>query len=195
MTIPEGDILIHCGDFTYTGSQPELVAFGNHLKKLKHRYKVLVPGNHDMTLDPLHERYHEKAESWMRLKDSELLVRNQVISINGLNIFCTPMIPKVGDWAFGYSDIQKEQVYENARQYPIDIVVSHGPPLGILDETAHYGCPILKEFIQDIKPKYHLFGHCHGNYGQVEIDGIKYINASTCNMNYHPVNKPILIEV
>lgn len=193
--VPEGDILIHCGDFTYSGIQPELIAFGNHLRKLNHRYKILVPGNHDMTLDPLHDNYHSKAESWMRLKESEILAINKLVSINGLNIFCTPMVPKMSAWAFAYSDTIQKEIYDDASNFPIDIVVSHSPPRGVLDGDAHEGSTLLKEFIQKVKPKYHLFGHCHGNYGQIEIDGVKYINAATCNMSYYPVHKPIVIEV
>ena len=45
--IPNGDILIHSGDFTYNGSlqevSKELTLFG----KFPHKYKICCAGNHD----------------------------------------------------------------------------------------------------------------------------------------------------
>lgn len=193
--VPEGDILIHCGDWTYTGEQKEMQAFGRHLKKLKHHIKILIPGNHDLTMDPQHPKYHKNAIKWIKPDETITIATNKLIQLNGLNILCSSMINPVGHWAFGRTEQEKLEFYSQFYGLKIDIVVSHSPPRYILDEMMHYGCKELRSFINVIKPKYHIFGHCHGNYGQITDNGTTFINASTCNLNYIPNNKPVILEI
>ena len=46
----------------------------------------------------------------------------------------------------------------------IDILVTHYPPYGILDEGL--GSPEILNFVMKSKPAYHLFGHIHATAGQ-----------------------------
>jgi 3',5'-cyclic AMP phosphodiesterase CpdA len=46
--------LIHCGDFTKLGLKDEMVAFITWLKKQPFKYKIVVAGNHDISLDVEH---------------------------------------------------------------------------------------------------------------------------------------------
>jgi Icc-related predicted phosphoesterase len=106
--------------------------------------------------------------------------------------------PRFFDWAF---NADEDDLYETWSKIPdgIDILVTHGPPKGVLDITQDgdsVGCPILAaEIMYRIKPKYHIFGHIHEGYGQQKIEGITYINASTCNRKYQPVNPPIILDI
>ena len=47
LLIPEGDILVHCGDFTFRGTEQEIIRFNDFLGTLKHPLKLIVSGNHD----------------------------------------------------------------------------------------------------------------------------------------------------
>ncbi|MEG0697229.1 MAG: hypothetical protein RR447_08850 [Algoriella sp.] len=58
----------------------------------------------------------------------------------------------------------------------IDILISHYPPLGILDNGI--GSNELRDFVTKSKPKYCVFGHNHKVQKFVEIDDITFINAS-----------------
>ena len=49
--LPPGDILLHTGDCTNHGTLPEVVAFAEWMKRQQYKIKILVPGNHDLTLD------------------------------------------------------------------------------------------------------------------------------------------------
>jgi len=49
--IPDGDVLIHAGDFSKIGSLEEIQKFRSELESLPHKYKVFIAGNHDVTLD------------------------------------------------------------------------------------------------------------------------------------------------
>jgi len=44
---PEGDVLIHCGDFTDTGKPKEMLWFKEYLKEQPHEHKLFIFGNHE----------------------------------------------------------------------------------------------------------------------------------------------------
>ena len=50
--IPLGDVLIHAGDFTSVGSFPEIEGFKKFVQSLKHPQKIVIAGNHEITLEP-----------------------------------------------------------------------------------------------------------------------------------------------
>jgi hypothetical protein len=49
--IPDGDVLLHAGDWTQTGRLSEVAALCEWLKSQKHARKICVAGNHDLTMD------------------------------------------------------------------------------------------------------------------------------------------------
>ena len=80
------------------------------------------------------------------------------------------------------------------------ILVTHGPPLGhgdmCLPGRNRAGCVDLLEVVtKRVKPLVHVFGHIHEGYG-VTTDGCtKFCNASTCTLQYHADNPPIVLDV
>lgn len=80
----------------------------------------------------------------------------------------------------------------------IDILVTHGPPFGILDtgsDGVHAGCKILQQKVEEIKPKVHIFGHIHHSSGETSANGVKYVNAAMMNEAYQLVHEAKLIEI
>lgn len=47
----KGDIFIHGGDFTEYGIEEDFVKFFSYLEKLNFRYKIVIAGNHEISLD------------------------------------------------------------------------------------------------------------------------------------------------
>lgn len=47
----EGDIFIHGGDFTYYGVEEHFDYFCKFLSKLRFRHKIVISGNHEISLD------------------------------------------------------------------------------------------------------------------------------------------------
>jgi len=43
--------------------------------------------------------------------------------------------------------------------------------------------------------KLHCYGHIHCAYGFEVIEGVTFVNASTCNEQYFPSNPPIVVEI
>ena len=113
----------------------------------------------------------------------------------GYKFFGSPYVPPCGPWAFM---LKNEERLVKFKEIPedTDILITHTPPYAILDgEKNHdpevkeslkrFGCKILREeVLTRIKPLYNIFGHNHDGYGQMEVEGIKFINAATCDDNY-----------
>lgn len=100
-------------------------------------------------------------------------------------IYVSPYTPAFGGWAFAYrhnedrfnqphqvADHTKVCIATNPIPNDIDIVMTHGPPKGILDECpqGHVGCDNLLQAIRRVKPLMHCFGHIHEGYGIEVID-------------------------
>jgi Icc-related predicted phosphoesterase len=79
-----------------------------------------------------------------------------------------------------------------------DIVITHGPPRGILDRAARVGigvgCEFLAARIDEICPQLHVFGHIHEAYGRLNGDKTTYVNASILNLAYEVANAPQVLE-
>jgi predicted phosphodiesterase len=52
LDVPDGDILIHCGDFTMKGLMSETNDFIDWFEKQPHPNKILICGNHERGMDP-----------------------------------------------------------------------------------------------------------------------------------------------
>ena len=84
----------------------------------------------------------------------------------------------------------------------IDILITHGPPHGILDKTyrnENVGSKSLRRIMGRVTPKLWVFGHIHEAYGEYKdttLSGKDYhfVNCSYVNEHYKPVNKPVRIE-
>ena len=95
---------------------------------------------------------------------------------------------------------EKIQPHWEAIPDDTDVLITHGPPFGILDYVEYggqgsVGCPHLMDRVHQIKPKYHIFGHIHDMYGIKEIEGVTHINASVLNDRYHPVRAGHIIDL
>ncbi|KAF2190592.1 hypothetical protein K469DRAFT_811524, partial [Zopfia rhizophila CBS 207.26] len=58
----------------------------------------------------------------------------------------------------------------------IDVMMTHGPPLGRLDKTYRgepVGCEHLLRAARRCKPRLHCFGHIHEGWGAERVRGIR----------------------
>jgi Icc-related predicted phosphoesterase len=198
--VPDGDILIHAGDATIHGSEPEIEDFLNWFSRLPHRYKIFVAGNHD--------RLFETENRLARILTANLNIKylqDSFTDIEGLKIYGSPFQPRFFDWAFNLN--RGAEMAEKWKLIPddVDILITHGPPNGILDEvpkkyeTENAGCEELRKRVEEIagfgKLKLHVFGHIHCGYGQREEFGVRFVNASVCDEAYQPTQPPIVVEI
>jgi Icc-related predicted phosphoesterase len=187
--LPEGDILVHAGDMTSTGTLGQIHEFNNWLGTLSFSNIICVPGNHDRAF----EREFSNARKIMT--NCHVLVDEEIV-IDGVKFYGSPWQPFFCNWSFNLT--RGKELANKWKMIPedTDVLITHSPPFGIHDATAieQCGCVDLLERVSEVRPKVHIFGHIHESYGRSEVSGIKFINASICNGYYEPINKPIIVE-
>lgn len=184
-----GDLLIHAGDVTARGNEWEVIQFLDWFKIQKYTHKIIIAGNHDLFFERATVEYIQSItpKGVVYLNDSG-------ICINGFTIWGSPIQPTFFNLAFNRErgdniDKHWQMIPENT-----DILITHGPAFGVLDETVKgkkEGCKMLLEKINKIKPKLHVFGHIHEGYGMITNETITFVNASVLNFQYQCVNPPI----
>jgi Icc-related predicted phosphoesterase len=192
LAVPNGDILIHGGDFTFFGKSARAVRdFNAWLGELPHRHKVAVPGNHEFIL--------ESNPQFANLITNATVLNNESTTIEGLRIWGSPLTQHDGG-AFGRSDaLDRIRVYNTIPQ-GTDIVITHGPPYGILDASpgdhpGPTGDKELREAIVRIRPRLHVFGHMHSGYGIRPTRNTLFINAALFGLDGTLSNRPIVVRL
>jgi Icc-related predicted phosphoesterase len=191
LEIPECDILICAGDLTGLGTMREIIAFNNWISNIKQaKHRIVIAGNHDW----LFQKQPSLARSLMT---GCTYLQDEMVTVEGLKIYGSPWQPWFCDWAF--NEVRGKRIKEKWDRIPenVDILVTHGPPQGILDTVhgEHVGCEELLKAIQRVQPRLHVFGHIHYSYGKQVKDNTTFVNASVCTEEYSPLNKPVLVEL
>jgi Icc-related predicted phosphoesterase len=188
--LPEGDMIIHAGDVSGSGTFTEILTFQQWFSRLDFKHKIFIAGNHDFAFEKLNMS-HALPEGVTYLQDTS-------IEIEGLKIYGSPYTPKFYNWAFMKNrGPEIKQVWDLIPDR-VDILVTHGPPHQILDENAFgkpTGCLDLLNRVNEVKPSIHVFGHIHEAYGMIEISGTRYFNASSLDDNYRVRNAPFVVEL
>ncbi|KOC11508.1 Ser/Thr protein [Aspergillus flavus AF70] len=229
--LPSSDILLHAGDITKVGLKDEHEVILDMLKVAPAELKLVVAGNHDITLDEEYytrighyrHRYRTdhttasatagkenvgasseeegRVESVREIKalwTSEEAVNAgirymeegvQTFTLgNGarFTVYASPYTPEFCQWAFAYDrdtdrfnppQSMSEGVFVPPNPVPddgVDIMLTHGPPYGILDKVvgthASVGCENLFRAVERAKPRLHVFGHIHEAYGAARLE-------------------------
>jgi predicted phosphodiesterase len=189
--VPDGDVLVHCGDATTNGSPKQLERFGAWISTLPHRHKIVIAGNHDVGLAraPTAAARHLRGVTY--LCDSQA-------AIDGIAFYGSPWQPEYNKWAFNLPRGRELAAKWAMIPSGTDVLITHGPPFGILDVTSsgeHVGCEDLLSRVRTIRPRVHLFGHIHRSHGAEEIGETLYVNASICGDDYRVRYDPYVIDI
>ena len=198
--IPDGDILIHAGDFSFQGIASEIQDFIEWMKEQPHKHKLWIAGNHELGI----EDFPDNANV-IDNETNSTYIHDKVIEIEGLKFLGCNFTPEFNNWAFNLTERQSKIYWENAPE--ADVVVCHGPPYGILDsvtpEYKHHrplGCIHFKNYLERVKPKVAIFGHIHGGFGHETIkwnddSETECFNVSVMNEQYQLTNPVTIIEI
>ena len=168
LDMPEGDILIHAGDFTNNGTEQEIKDFDSWLAGSDYKHKIVVPGNHDTGTD---EKALRRNNDNVEVTDvaNAIVLRGEMGEVMGLRVFGFPDTIDLGCawWAYGANSEEelKERAAGGIPSSGVDILVSHSPPWMIGDVSRsgkHCGSPGLREVVlNQLPPKLWAFGHVH----------------------------------
>lgn len=192
--VPPGDVLLHSGDLTKEGRKEEFVKTMEWLYALPHKVKIIIAGNHDLTLDDdfcknnpdrkyfgvdellSHQARQEikdmlkgrraKAARIAYLDNEEYTFQIQE-GRRTWSVYGSPWSAAFFNWAFNY-----ERGEEAARLFATfpktDILLTHGPAFGIFDRILNgdlVGCEDLLARLSDLRPRIHVAGHIHEAHG------------------------------
>ncbi|KAI9812175.1 MAG: hypothetical protein M1827_004841 [Pycnora praestabilis] len=182
--LPKGDVLIHAGDLSNQGSLSELRKTVEWLEKADFEAKIVVAGNHDITLDAdfysQHGAYFHNQQpqnpvdcinlfetsssiTYLNHETTKIQLEKQDGPQTTFKIFGSPYSPSKGLWAFGYSTDEASGLWD---QIPLDsdIVITHTPPKYHCDESRirqAAGCEVLRQTLWRVRPRLAVCGHIH----------------------------------
>ena len=218
-----GDLLILCGDYTAEGKFPEWARFFEWLTKQNYTKKIVVAGNHDNYLYDAFPKDQKESDNLkevqsflielgeMEKPDFEYLC-DSGIEFEGLKIWGSP-------WSLWFKGINPKCKYFTGTEYDlekkyrliphdIDILITHTPPWGVLDQVNDYkegivincGCLTLNYVLDKIQPRFHFFGHIHGQGGKSWVynhteKATTCFNTSIMDEEYEFTHAPIEIEI
>lgn len=149
-------------------------------------YKIYVAGNHDKFIYE-NRKFCKKVfeEAGIIYLDKESVV------IDGIKFYGEPTTPTFGNWFFMAN---RDKMCRHWAQVPddVDVLLTHGPPKGILDLTKNRagdlemcGCNALNSRIKELKQLQAVcYGHIHPMKGIINtglriIDTVTYSNAAS----------------
>ncbi|KAF5678469.1 metallophosphoesterase domain-containing protein [Fusarium circinatum] len=189
------DLVIHCGDLTEDSKLRGFRETIQLLKEIDAPTKIVIAGNHDFSLDDgafkdkiaeasrvaqedleqsIKDEYGDYGEAKRLLIEADHGIifldegAHEIRLQNGalVKVYASPYTPVTSgstDWGFQYNGGHGFAIPKG-----IDIVVTHGPPHGIMDmtpERQRIGCPQLFSAIAKSQPRIHCFGHVHSGWG------------------------------
>ena len=203
-SLPGGDVLIHAGDISNKGYRTEIQDFIKWFSTIEnYTHKIFIAGNHDFGCQDevlaVQELLRLNPGSEYLYDDMFLIGDESADYDDMVKVWGSPWQPEFYNWAFNLPR-QGAELKEVWNMIPsdVDILITHGPPYGHLDYVAYskqnVGCELLRERIDLIKPKIHVFGHIHSSYGY-KFDGTThFFNAAVLDERYNFTQKPLSVE-
>lgn len=157
--MPEVDVLLHTGDLTNFGELESLRECVRMLGTIKAELKLVIAGNHDISLDATrrvenmtdeeYERYHQEALAIMvgplaKEAGTTYLQEGTVIFTLGngatFKVYSSPYTSGSGGWAFPYTPSQDR--FNNVQQtLPTSISIATNPIPSGVDIVMTHGPP------------------------------------------------------
>ncbi len=190
-----GDLLIVPGDLTASDKQNQYFKFEEWLEAQDYTKKVVIAGNHDNWL----------IENGPHMFDGSDYLCDSGTEFEGLKIWGSPWTKTfagMNPHCKAFTCDTEDKLGEKWALIPgdTDILITHSPPYGVLDETSKghsVGSRTLLIAVAGIKPILHCFGHIHERGGTDMFFswgmGTKFVNCSHVNACYKPVNKHVRI--
>lgn len=183
--IPNGDILIHGGDFTRYGNKDDAIDFNKWLGELKPRFQhiFVVNGNHENNAPWTNNTAHLLSNAtWLKNKTACVTVTRDKDEPVQLRIHGTEFY-----WSMRYDDVRVPEY--DAIPDTTNILIVHNPPKGYCDGPRPTGCPALRGRLNELSGAGHLklvvCGHIHKAHGTtVTEEGITVVNAANADRGH-----------
>jgi len=204
LNLPPGDVLVISGDICPATNHGKTFQakwlrrmFNPWLQTLDFKDIVVIAGNHDFVFEGAPEKVPDLHCHY--LQESSVI-------IDGYKFYGYPHQPEFFNWAFNRTQDELKVITERIPD-DTNVLVTHGPPYGILDtitegrfkgrnEDPHLGCPQLAKRVKEL-PNLMLtvFGHIHSGNGILDEDGKIFVNAAILNEQYKVTYNAHVVEI
>lgn len=180
LTIPNSDILIHCGDFS--NDDYHETTFLSWLAEQKAKYKILVAGNHDFRPSEIGFEAMRK-----RCKRSGIVyLEDTSVEIEGILFHGSPWVLDNAKGVFSEDESFLKQKWSLIPD-DVKVLITHTPQFEVLDKATDWnvdnmGSKTLRERIVKLNNlSHHFFGHAHTSAGTDDTNNYISHNASSFN--------------
>lgn len=195
LTIPDGDVLIHAGDFTRMGLEEDATDFNVWLGELPHPHKLCVNGNHECNAAWKGEAYSMLSNATF-LRDESVTIR--VAKPDGVTIVPLRVHGTEFCWPMRSRNPAYEAIAVGSSDTPIDVLVAHSPVKGYVDGGK--GCAELLRLAERLRPRAVIGGHIHHAHdvqqGQGRLSEITFINAANARSAHTDMGwPPVVLDI
>ncbi|KJZ75889.1 hypothetical protein HIM_04713 [Hirsutella minnesotensis 3608] len=184
--LPEADVVIHCGDMSCDGKIEDYRRTFEVLQKTKAPLTLVIAGHRDRPLDPASRKQYERENPQMLLEVDAMIEQAKALKIfflaegthefrltNGarLVVYANPYSYTYRTQTRAHRDwgaFQHDGQHAHSNPSSVDIVMTHCPPYGVLDNinrSQRLGCHALFHAIAAARPRIHCFGHVPQGWG------------------------------
>ena len=167
---------------------------------------VVVPGNHDMCLDPSKIAAIHDVDLRISWPDNVSLLIDSSVTVGDKVFYGSPWVPIISyRWAF---EAEHDDLIKVFSRIPdrVDVLITHAPPhigptSGIdrpLQRGGHeaFGSHELASAIAERRPRFSLCGHIHsGAHDATQFCGTVIRNVSRVDENYEIAYEPAVFEI
>ena len=160
--IPDGDILVHSGDFSnyhllkpYLGNwdfNRDVSEINRFMGKLPHKHKIFVAGNHEVNFT---QQSREKIQG---LLPNVIYLQDSKVQLEGITFYGSPWNGLRTSRARGFT-APYDDLWRHWADIPTntDVLVTHSPPAPILDEIGVGSSSLTKVILEQIRSVSHAF--------------------------------------
>ena len=209
--VPECDVLISSGDFSFKGEKHMVKDYHKWLNRQKAQYIISGNGNHETYKDvcsPARNFYCDitfaeaKEIAEKECPRVNFIGDHGTVVIDGVKFHHSSITPWFHDWAWNrYRGMEIEAEWKKIPD-DVNVLSTHGPVYGILDAVYYVdgmtikervGCQDLYKRILELKEcNLHICGHIHGAHGYKYFNDTHFYNVAICDEMYMPTN-PITV--
>jgi len=131
----------------------------------------------------------------------------EVVNADGterLRVWCSPWSLPFGPWTFNRNEAELASTFRSIAA-PVDVMVTHGPPLGYGDVAIdysgagrppeHVGSRSLAEAIVRLEPAAVVCGHMHSGYGSYRLGRSAIYNVAVVDDFYQLAHGVTMFEL
>jgi Icc-related predicted phosphoesterase len=161
---------VSCGDFTDDGAPDETADFIDWFAAQPAAHRLLICGNHEVGIARAAANDRDKLAAALRAGGKVTYLQDRTVEVAGLRVHGTPWMALPTTEMYAHTawclDGASAELQAKFRAIPegLDLLVTHAPPRGVLDNGGLGGAALAAE-VARAQPLVHCFGHVHSSYG------------------------------